>query len=97
MYFHGSITIYLLIYIDDILVTGNIGSHYLANSRFGPLIFYERSWSFALLLEHGSNMDLHRLAFISIQIYPGSLDTHKDVRLQIVANSCCWWLSVKLA
>ncbi|CAL8993966.1 unnamed protein product [Prunus brigantina] len=27
MYFHGSITIYLLIYVDDILVTGNSESH----------------------------------------------------------------------
>ncbi|XP_016647092.1 PREDICTED: uncharacterized mitochondrial protein AtMg00810-like [Prunus mume] len=95
MYFHGSTTIYLLIYVDDILVTGNIGSHYSANSRFEPLIFYERSWSLALLLGHGSGMDLHRPAFISIQIDPGSIDTHKDVRLQTIANSCCWWLSVK--
>ncbi|KAL6293525.1 hypothetical protein ACE6H2_001667 [Prunus campanulata] len=87
MYFHGSITIYLLIYVDDILVTGNSGSHYSANSRFGPLIVYERSWSLGLLLGYGSGMDLHRSAFISIQIYPGSLDMNKDVRLQTVVNS----------
>ncbi|CAB4263077.1 unnamed protein product [Prunus armeniaca] len=96
MCFHGPTTIYLLIYVDDILVTGNIGSHYPANSQFEPLIFYERSWSLALLLGHRSGVDLHRPAFISIQIDPGSIDTHKDVRLQTVANSCCWWLSLSL-